>query len=191
MIRRIQAGLPSALLPLVAMLGVVLLSRVADAQVEGSLSIVVVDTQKIYREAIALKQLEDELDSKRAAYLGELRDKEKDLRVADSELIAQRSVLSAEEFAQRRRALEQQMFTLQRELQDRKRAIDKHFAAGMKRLQAQLSEIVQEIAERRNAGLAIAKSAVIVLKPEFEITEEALRELNKRLPRIDLPVKEN
>jgi Skp family chaperone for outer membrane proteins len=172
------------------MLGVISQSGLAHAQNGDSFRVVVVDTQKIYREAIALKQLEEELDGKRAAYRDELRDKEKEVRVADRELASQRSVLSSEEFTKRRRALEQQMFTLQRELQGRKQAIDQHFAKGMARLQAQLSEIVQEIAERRHADLVLAKSAVIVIKPEFEITREALRELNKRLPRIELPAEE-
>lgn len=186
-----QAELQCALLPLIAMLGVVSLPGLADAQTRESFLVVVVDTQKIYRETIALRQLEEELDSRRAAYRDELRDKEKDVRVADRELASQRSVLSEDEFTKRRRALEQQMFTLQRELQGRKQAIDRHFAKGMERLQAQLSEIVQENAERRSADLVLAKNAVIVIKPEFEITEEALRELNKRLPRIELPAEEN
>ena len=174
-----------------AMLGLASLSRPTGAQAGDSLTIVVVDTQKIYRESIALNQLENELDRERAAYLDRLGQKEKDLRVADRELAAQRTVLSPEEFGQRRKALEQQMFTLQRDLQDRKRAIDKHFAAGMTRLQAELSEIVREIAERRNADLVITKNAVVLVKPALEITEQALRKLNERLPRFDFPAEEN
>lgn len=168
-----------------------LLPGFALAQAEDSLKVMVVDTQRIYRETAALKQLEAGLNSRRSTYLDELRAKEKELRVADRGLGRQRSVLSSEEFSQRRGALEQQKFTLQRELQSRKRAIDQRFAKAMERLQDQLSEIVQEIAERRNADLVLAKNAVIVTKPGLEITEEALLELNRWLPRFDVPAEEN
>ncbi len=153
--------------------------------------LVVMDTQKIYREAVALKALQQMIDEQRSAYQEELRRKESELREADKELADQREKLSAVIFAERRKELEEAIVTVQRELRIRKRELDKHFSQGLRQLRSVLVEIAQEIAQERNADLVIEKGAVVLVKPELEITQEALGRLNERLPKIDLPLVEN
>ncbi len=148
--------------------------------------LVVMDTQRIYREAVALKALQQMIDEQRSTYQEELRRKENELREADKELADQRERLSAVVFAERRKELEEAIMAAQRELQSRKRELDKHFSQGIRQLRSVLVEIAQEIAQERNADLVIEKGAVVLVKPELEITQEALERLNERLPKIDL-----
>ncbi len=54
----------------------------------------------------------------------------------------------------------------------------------MKQVQAALVDISREIAEERRSDLVIEKSAVVLVRPELEITREALERLNQRLPEI-------
>lgn len=156
-----------------------------------SLAIVVIDTQKIYREAIAVKGLQKQIDNQRSAYREELQKKEESLRAADKELARQRTVLSSEAFAQKRRGLEEQIATLQREIQKRRKVLEKQFAQGMKQVQSVLVEISQDIAGERDAVLVVEKSAVVLVKPDLEITQEALKRLNKKLPKLTLPTPQN
>ncbi len=149
--------------------------------------VVVMDTQRIYREAIALKVLQRIIDEQRSAYQQELRHKENELREADKKLADQRENLSAEVFAEKRKELEKRIVTVQRELQARKRELDKHYSQGISQLRSVLVEIAREIAEERDADLVIEKGAVVLVKPELEITEEALEQLNRRLPKVELP----
>jgi Skp family chaperone for outer membrane proteins len=154
------------------------------AQDERELGIVVIDTQKIYREAVAVRGLQKKIDDQRSSYQNELRGKEEVLRGADQELARQRTILSSEAFAQKRRELEQQVAKLQGEVQSRRKDLEKEFALGMKEVQAALVEIAREIAEERRSDLVIEKSAVVLVRPELEITQEALKRLDKRLPTI-------
>ena len=55
---------------------------------------------------------------------------------------------------------------------------------GMKQVQAALVDISREIAEERKSDLVIEKSAVVLVRPELEITQEALKRLNQRLPEV-------
>lgn len=157
------------------------------AQGAGGLGIVVIDTQRIYREAAAVRGLQKKVDDQRSSYQKELRQKEEALRGADQELARQQTILSPEAFAERRRELEEQVAKLQGEVQSRRKDLEKEFALGMKQVQAALVDISREIAEERKSDLVIEKSAVVLVRPELEITQEALKRLNQRLPKIAPP----
>lgn len=163
----------------------------APALGADSLAIVVIDTQRIYREAVAVKGLQKQIDGQRSTYRDELQKKEESLRAADKELARQRTVLSSEAFAQKRRGLEEQIANLQRDIQKRRKVLEKQFAQGMKQVQSVLVEISQDIAKERNAVLVVEKSAVVLVKPDLEITQEALERLNKRLPKLSVPAPQN
>ncbi len=156
----------------------------AVGQDATGLGIVVIDTQRIYREAVAVRQLQKKVDDQRSSYQQELRQKEEALRGADQELARQQTVLSPEAFAEKRRELEQQAAKLQGEVQSRRKDLEKEFALGMKQVQATLVNISREIAEERKSDLVIEKSAVVLVRPELEITQEALKRLNQRLPEV-------
>ncbi len=154
------------------------------AQDANPLGIVVIDTQRIYREAVAVRALQKKVDDQRSSYQKQLRQKEEALRGADQELARQQTVLSPEAFAERRRELEEQVAKLQGEVQSRRQDLEKEFALGMKQVQAALVDISREIAAERKSDLVIEKSAVVLVRPELEITQEALDRLNERLPAI-------
>ena len=161
------------------------------ARGEEQLRLVVIDTQRIYRDAAAVKGLQKYIDDQRSSYQDELRKKEESLRAADQALARQRTVLSAEAFAQKRRGLEEQIANLQREIQTRRKGLEKQFSEGMKTVQTVLVEVSQEIAQQRDAWLVIEKSAVVLVKPDLEITDEALKRLDKKLPKVDLSALQN
>ncbi len=145
----------------------------------------VIDLQKVRRDSTAVKALSQRIAEQRARYQDELREQEQALREADQELARQRSILSSEAYAQKRGDLERRIANLQREARDRKRALDKIFAQGMTRVQAELTEVATEIAKELNLDLVLSKSTVVLVRPKFELTQEVVKRLNARLP--DLP----
>ncbi len=146
----------------------------------------IIDIQRVLRESIAVKLLSRDIEERKGQYQGELRKKEVALRKADQELARQRSILSAEVFAQKRGELEQKVATHQREARKRKRGLEQLFASGMNRVRSELAKIAKEIAEERGLDLILFKATVVVVKPKFEITKEAVNRLNARLPKVPL-----
>jgi len=144
----------------------------------------IIDVQKILRESTAVKALTARIEDERQAYQAELRKKEETVRTADQELARQRSILTADAYAAKRRDLEQQMASLQREVRERKRTLDQAFGRGMNRIQTELAKVAAEIADENGLDLVLSKTAVVIVKPEFEFTEEALKRLNTRLPDV-------
>lgn len=156
----------------------------APAHAADSPAFAIIDVQKILRESTAVRQLSQQIQKNRDDYQAELKDKEHELRTADQELSRQRTILTAEVFAQKRKELEEKVASLQRDVQERKRSLDQTFAAGMSQVQSALAEIAKEIAEERGLDLILSKATVVIVKPAFEVTGEALKRLNERLPAV-------
>ncbi len=180
--------LRQALLPMLAA-GLVLLLWAAfpalpRAQELAAPVLAIIDVQKVRRNSTAVKALSRRIAKQKEQHQDELREQERSLRKADQELSRQRSILSPEAYAKKRGELERRVATLQREAQNRKRGLDKNFAQGMSKVQAELNKVAAEIAEERGLDLILSKTTVVLVKPKFELTEEAVRRLNARLPEL-------
>jgi len=130
--------------------------------------------------------LSAQVERLRSSYQGETFKREEAFRAADLELARKRSELTPEEFARERRRLEQQAGELQRESQQRKKEIDQIFAQGMAQVQTVLLRVSQDVATERNLDLVLAKATVMLVRPDLEITNEALDRLNELLPEVSL-----
>lgn len=173
---------------LVAMAVQVVSAPAAEAQSAAATRFAIIDVQRVLRESLAAKGLNEEIGNLRSSYQAELRTKEDDLRAADQELARQRTILSSEIFVQKRRELERRVATLQREVQVRKRAFDRSFAKGLTEVQAELAKIAKGIAEEMELDLIFSKATVVIVKPEFEITAEVSKRLNQRLPAVSVEI---
>ena len=142
----------------------------------------IIDVQKVLRDSTAIKGLNQEIEKRRDSYQEQLRLKEEELRNADQELTRQRTILGPEVFAQKRQELERKVGMLQREVQERKRALDQSFANGLSQVQSELAVVAKDIAEAKGLDLILSKATVVIVKPEFEVTDEASKLLNERLP---------
>ena len=156
-----------------------------QAQEARTPKIGVIDMQRILRESIAVQALSSQIEALRDAYQAELREQEEKFREDDRELSRLRATFTPEFYGQRRSELEKRAAELQRNFQERKKELDKLFGQGMAQVQQVLIRVSQEIATEKGLDLLLAKSTVVLVKPDLEITEEALARLNSNLPQVD------
>jgi outer membrane protein len=81
----------------------------------------VIDYQRILRDAAAARSIREQIETRRKAYQEEISKEEQRLHAADKEFAKQRSVLSPEAFAEKRRDFEQDVAEVQRMVQERRR----------------------------------------------------------------------
>lgn len=161
------------------------------AQEADTLLLAIIDVQKVLRESVAVKSLTAEIEKERDIYQEDLRAQEETLRAADQELARQRTILSTEAYAQKRRDLEQQVATLQRQAREGKRSLDQRFGKGISQVQNELANVAKEIAEERGLDLILSRATVVLVKPKFDISNETLKRLNARLTTVALPTQNN
>ena len=161
------------------------------AQLERSPIIGVIDIQAVLRASVAVQSLARQIESQREAAQESVRTREAALRAADLDLAQRRASLSPEDYAQERSELEAEGVELQRQAQQERRSLDQLFSQGMSQIQQVLVQVSQDIARENNLDLMLAKTAVIIVKPEFDFTEEALKRLNAQLADVALPLQPN
>jgi Skp family chaperone for outer membrane proteins len=183
-VRRLTLGLAVAL----ALAGA---APVAVAQKPAAPVIIVVDLQKIQREATSTKNIREQIGAERQTYQGQIASMENDLRQKNQELQRQRAILSTEAFAQKRQELEQSAGEMQRNVQKIQRALQRAQANSLLVVQKKVLEIVSTLMAERGANLALEKNLVIFTREEqnLDVTDEVLARLNKQLPAVTVEVK--
>ncbi|HEY4134192.1 MAG TPA: OmpH family outer membrane protein [Alphaproteobacteria bacterium] len=169
------------LLLLVGLLAAVATTAPAQAQ---SMNIAVVDIQLIMRDSLASKSVTSQIEKQRATYQADITKQENDLRNAEQELNKQRTIVSPEAFAERRRAFEQRVGNLQRDVQNRKRDLDKSLNDAMRTVQTALLDVIGGLVTERKFTLVLIKSQTVYNQPDMEVTQEVLKRLNAKLSSV-------
>ncbi len=147
----------------------------------------VIDYQRILREASAARSIRDQIEDRRKVYQDEISLEEKRLQEADQAFAKQRSLLTPEALAEKRREFENEVVEVQRLVQERRRELDRASALALNEVKKALIEIVTGIAEERGFNLVLPSSEVLFFARQLDLTEEVLTQLDARLPQVQVP----
>lgn len=147
----------------------------------------VIDYQRILRDAAAARSIRDQIETRRKAYQEEISKEEQRLHEADKAFAKQRSLLTSEAFAEKRREFEQEVAEVQRMVQERRRALDEVSAVALNEVKTALIEVVTSIADERGFNLVMPSSEVLFFSRRIDLTEEVLAKLDARLPDVRVP----
>jgi|GEM_PF-1034213 len=148
--------------------------------------VIVVDFQSVVRNSAAAGSIQDQINDLRRGYQQEFGRIEDELRAAETELTEQRGTLSQDEFVERRRTFEERVVEAQRAAQARRAALDEALNAAMDEVRQTLVEVIAEIARESGADLVIDRAQVVLVDSRLEVSEEALAELDARLPAVEV-----
>jgi outer membrane protein len=146
--------------------------------------VIVIDIHEIVQKSSAAVSIRKQLESTQKSYADEFAKKERDLRAAEQDLVQQRSVLSAEAFQQRRRDFETKVQDAQRDSAAKRRQLDQAVEENLQKIREQIIPIVNDLVKETKAQLVISKAAVVMVDKRWELTDEALARLNKKLPSV-------
>ncbi len=149
----------------------------------------VIDYQRILRDAGAARAIRDQVEARRKLYQDEIAKEEQRLHEADKELARQRSVLSADAFADQRSEFESDVAGVQRMAQERRRQLDQAAAAALSEVRTAMIQVVGELADSRGFNLVLPSSGLLVFSPKIDLTDEVLGRLDKKLPNVKVPEK--
>lgn len=160
---------------------------VAPAQQLPATVAAVIDYQRILRDAAAARSIREQIETRRKAYQEEISKEEQRLHEADKAFAKQRSLLTPDASAERRREFEQEVAEVQRMVQERRRALDEVSATALNEVKQALIEVVTSIADERGFNLVLPSSEVLFFSRRIDLTEEVLAKLDARLPDVRVP----
>lgn len=152
--------------------------------------IAVLNIQRVERESLAGKSIVPQVDKLRSAYQKQVRKQEAELRKADQELGGQRAILSPEMYTKKRREFQVRAGQAQKDVQARKRRLEIAVRNATNKMRRSLLLVTQEIAQQRKINIVLPKSVVLLRDKRLDITSEALKRLNKKLPSVKVVVSE-
>lgn len=159
-------------------------ARAQAARQAPAAVIILVDSQEILAESAAGKSLRAQIESYRKKFQADLSKREDDLRKQEAELKRQRTLLSPEAFEERRKTFEQQVTGVQREIQDRNKSFETALTDARKQLLTALEPIFADIMKEYGANLMLDQNQVVLGATTLDITKEAIRRLDSKLPKM-------
>lgn len=156
----------------------------ASAQKIEPAAIAVVDVQFLLRESSAGKDVRRQIEEIRTRYQAEIDKRQQTLRTEEDELRRQQTILSPEAFQQRRQKFQRRIATEQKYVQDTTKLVDESVGRAMGAIQQKVFEILDEIRGEFGYNLVLPKTQIVYGLKSLELTDEVLKRLDKRLPKM-------
>ena len=150
----------------------------------------VITFQRVIRRSLAGKSIREQIDAQQSGFQSGVKNLQSELKKARLELSERPAAMTDAEFKKRRQVMRKRVADLQSLVQRRKRDLDQIFNAGMRQVDLALVEVLKNLAKEHGINLILnagrGRGLVLFAENRIVITEEALRRLNERLPRIEL-----
>jgi Skp family chaperone for outer membrane proteins len=148
--------------------------------------IAIVDVQRILQESLAAKSVQKQLEAQRLKFQNEIEGEENGLRQAEQDLTKQRDKLAAQAYADQEQQLRQRFSTVENHVQSRRKVLDQSFTDSMNTVRSALLDVVDKVAHEHGANIVIVKQQALWTDQPLDITDEVLKRLDLKLPKVDV-----
>ena len=148
--------------------------------------IVYLNVDKIMQQSIAGKSIKKQLENLYNKNLEKFKKNDEILKNKEKKLIAQKNILSQEDFQKELTSLRKEIINFQKEQVKARDNINKLRIGATNKLISQLSPILQEYAKNNSVSLILQKKNIVMGKKEIEITDEILEITNKEIKNIKI-----
>ncbi len=166
-------------------------SRAQDQEAVAALPIAIVDMKAVRQKSSAMESIRGQISKYRSGFQSQIQQEEEQLRAANQELARQRSILSADAFAEEREKFKTRLAEVQRLVQKRRQELDQLRDAAMVNVQTKLNEVIANLASERGFVLVLRREQTVLAALSLEITTEVIERLNKEIPSVVVPPPSN
>jgi outer membrane protein len=158
------------------------LMLVALASGAAAQSIVVLDMDRVLREAAVSQALRSLQERDRRALRAQLDALQRDLEAREEELSALRDALPRAEFDRLVRAFDNRVRDARRSSQAASESLQSRYAEAGRALRASVGPVLDDVMARRGAQLALDRAAALRSAPALDVTDEVIALLDERRP---------
>ena len=159
----------------------IFLSSYAEEQ-----KIVYLNVDKIMQQSIAGKSIKNQLKKIHNKNLENFKKNDEILKNKEKKIIAQKNILSQEEFQKELKSLRTEIINFQKEQVKARDDINKLRIGATNKLISKLSPILEEYAKKNSISLILQKKNIVMGKKEIEITNEILETTNNKIKNINI-----
>ncbi len=146
--------------------------------------IAVVDIQRIMKDSLAAKDLKAQLESQRNQYQADIKTKEDKLKKEEEDLAKQKNVLAKDALTAKQKAFVDDINAVRKDVQEKRVKLDNGYKNALNEIQKVVQDIINDLAKEKGFNLAIPTSQLVFAHKDFDISDEVLNRLNKKLPKL-------
>ena len=150
------------------------------------IKIVYLNVDKIMQQSIAGKSIKKQLENLHKKNLEKFKKSDEILKNKEKKIIAQKNILSQEDFQKELTNLRSEIIKFQKEQVNARDNINKLRIGATNKLISKLSPILQDYAKKNSISLILQKKNIVMGKKEIEITDEILSLTDKQIKDIKI-----
>ena len=147
-------------------------------------SIGVIDINKILAEANAAVEAAEDIEKIAIEIENEIKLSDEEIIKEQNRLIESQSIMAPEAFEAKRIEYESKIQTYNSERQSKLMKIDELIAISRNDILNAIKPILEEISNEKGITIILEKTSIMLNAEKMDITNEALKRLNKSLPNI-------
>ena len=148
--------------------------------------VVIVDIDFLLNNSKAGKNIQEQLKKINDARIKEIKSKEKLFKDKEAKLIAQKKILSEQEFAKKVNELKKEVIKSNSLRKKEMEQSNKKRNDALSKLLKEINKLLIEYSEKTKISMMLDKKNVIISKNENDITKEILNLLDKKITKIKL-----
>ena len=148
--------------------------------------IVYLNIDKIMQQSIAGKSIKKQLENIYNKNLDKFKKNDEILKNKEKKIIAQKNILSQEDFQKEISSLRLEIIKFQKEQVKARDDINKLRIGATNKLISKLSPILEDYAKKNSISLILQKKNIVMGKKEIEITDEILEIVNNKIKDIKI-----
>ena len=146
----------------------------------------VIDLNYILSESDAAIDAAEQISNIASKIENEIKDTDQSLIDEQNELIESQQIMAPAAFDEKRKEYEKKVQNYNIERQDKLMSIDQLVADSRNNVLDALKPILEELANQKSITILLEKNSVLLNAESMDITQEALKILNKELPSIEV-----
>jgi len=146
----------------------------------------IVDFDLVMNESKAGKSARSQLEKQLEAFKAEYQKQRKSFNDSEAKLKAQQASLSDADLKKKVEELNAEGAKIEKALAQQEKALDANYKKAREQISTALVGVVSDIAKKRGLTLVLKRSDVIVFASEYDFTQEAMKQLDAKLPSIKL-----
>ncbi len=151
---------------------------------------VVIDMKKVLSKSTAWKTLQKDMQKIESEFKSEIEKEEKGLKDEQENLVAQKSVLSEEQFKEKQDSFRGKVNKTQTKIEGIRRELESTMARGMQIIQNEAIKHLKQISAKEGYLLVFDASSTVIAADKINISDLVAEKLNETLPSIQIDRKE-
>tara|TARA_Y100000992_G_scaffold299558_1_gene266550 strand:- start:721 stop:1275 length:555 start_codon:yes stop_codon:yes gene_type:complete len=149
-------------------------------------SIGVIDLNLILTDSKAAKSAAEQIEAIAKNIEDEIKKSDDEIIEKQNELIESQSIMAPEAFEIKRQEYEKEVQNYNKQRQEKLLSIDKLLADSRNKVLDTLKPILEEISNEKGITILLEKNIILLNAEKMDITEDALKQLNEVLPKLEV-----